>query len=90
MCDDVIVNARRYRPDAYDFIARQQAIHLLDPPGVGKTHLAIALGILAVKAGHAVYFTTLSDLIASLTNSGKRKKFIGPITLRESSTAVDH
>jgi len=51
------------------FIARQQAIHLLGPPGVGKTHLAIALGILAVKAGHAVYFTTLTDLIASLTKA---------------------
>lgn len=51
------------------FIACQQAIHLLGPPGVGKTHLVIALGILAVKAGYAVYFTTLSDLIASLTKA---------------------
>ena len=38
-------------------------------PGVGKTHLATALGILAVKAGHGVYFTTLTELIASLSKA---------------------
>ena len=29
------------------------------PPGVGKTHLAIALGIKAVEAGYSVLFLTL-------------------------------
>ena len=51
------------------FIERNQTIHVLGPPVVGKTHLATALGILAVKAGHGVYFTTLADLIASLTKA---------------------
>ena len=51
------------------FIERNQTIHVLGPPGVGKTHLAIALGILAVKAGHGVYFTTLTELIASLSKA---------------------
>jgi len=36
---------------------------------VGKTHLATALGILAIKGGHGVYFTKLADLIASLTKA---------------------
>ena len=51
------------------FIDRHQNVHLLGPPGVGKTHLATAFGIMAVKAGHAVYFTTLTDLISSLTKA---------------------
>ena len=36
----------------------------IGPPGVGKTHLAIALGQLAIDAGHRVYYTTAADLAA--------------------------
>ena len=28
----------------------------LGPPGVGKTHLAIALGVLTAELGHRIYF----------------------------------
>lgn len=48
------------------FIERSEVIHFLGPPGTGKSHLAIALGIEAVKAGNSVYFCTLAELIASL------------------------
>ena len=34
--------------------------------GTGKTHLAIALGVEAVKAGRSVYFVTLADLVGAL------------------------
>ena len=52
-----------------EFIERRQAVHLLGPPGTGKSHLAIALGVEAVKAAKSVYFATLADLIASLARA---------------------
>ena len=39
---------------------------LLGPPGVGKTHLAIALGREAILAGYAVQFVSATALVASL------------------------
>jgi DNA replication protein DnaC len=44
-------------------------VHLLGPPGTGKSHLAIALGVEAVKAGRSVYFVTLADLVAALAQA---------------------
>ena len=38
------------------FIDRAEAVHLLGPPGTGKSHLATALAVEAVKAGKSVYF----------------------------------
>jgi DNA replication protein DnaC len=42
---------------------------LLGPPGVGKTHLAIALGLVTCELGHRVYFTTAIDLAHKLTKA---------------------
>ncbi len=48
------------------FVDRTEVVHLLGPPGTGKSHLAIALGFEAVKAGKSVFFATLAEIIASL------------------------
>ena len=48
------------------FVERRQCVHLLGPPGTGKSHLAIALGVEAVKAGKSVYFSTLAELVDSM------------------------
>lgn len=56
------------------FVDRHEAVHFLGPPGTGKSHLATALGVEAVKAGKSVYFTTLADLIGSLARSEREGK----------------
>ncbi|MFH1218998.1 MAG: IS21-like element helper ATPase IstB [Candidatus Eisenbacteria bacterium] len=48
------------------FVERKEVVHLLGPPGTGKSHLAIALGVEAIKAGKSVYLATLAEIIASL------------------------
>ena len=49
-----------------DFVERKETVHFLGPPGTGKSHLAIALGVEAVKAGKSVYFGTLAEIVTSL------------------------
>lgn len=51
------------------FIDRAEVVHLLGPPGTGKSHLATALAVEAVKAGRSVYFATLAEIIASLAKA---------------------
>lgn len=52
-----------------DFVDRHEVVHFLGQPGCGKTHLALALGVEAVKAGRSVYFATLADLVGSLAKA---------------------
>jgi DNA replication protein DnaC len=51
------------------FVDRREVLHFLGPPGTGKSHLAVALGVEAVKAGRSVYFTTLADLVGTLARA---------------------
>lgn len=57
-----------------EFIGRRQCVHFLGPPGTGKSHLAIALGFEAVKAGKSVFFATLAELVDSLRKAEREGK----------------
>jgi len=49
-----------------DFIRKKENILFLGPPGVGKTHLAVGLGVRAVELGYSVSYTTMDELIQAL------------------------
>lgn len=51
------------------FIERAEVVHLLGPPGTGKSHLATALGVEAVRAGKRVYRATLAEIIDALSRA---------------------
>jgi DNA replication protein DnaC len=48
------------------FLAHGENVIFLGPPGVGKTHLAVALGMEAVAHAHNVYFITIPELLDEL------------------------
>ncbi len=51
------------------FIENGENLILLGPPGVGKTHLAVGLGLKAIQHGYRVLFTTAATMIATLTRA---------------------
>lgn len=51
------------------FVEAKANAALLGPPGVGKTHIAVALAVAACRAGFSVYFTTLDDMVRQLKSA---------------------
>ena len=48
---------------------------LLGPPGVGKTHLAVGLGLKAIEHGYRVLFTTAAAMLTTLTKALSEVRF---------------
>lgn len=69
------INERQIRELAtLSFIANGENVLFLGPPGVGKTHLAIALGMAAIQQATSVYFTTMVDLLGQLHRDAKEDR----------------
>jgi DNA replication protein DnaC len=49
------------------YLEHGENLLVLGPPGVGKTHLAVGLGLKAIERGYRVLFTTAATMIAKLT-----------------------
>ena len=62
-----------------DFVARCEVVHFLGPPGTGKSHLASALGVAAVKAGRSVYRCTLAELVEALGRAEREGRLLEKI-----------
>lgn len=52
-----------------DFVTARRNVVFVGPPGTGKTHLAVALGVRACQAGHRVLFATAAEWAARLADA---------------------
>ncbi|MER8221338.1 IS21-like element helper ATPase IstB [Streptomyces sp. NPDC094143] len=52
-----------------EFVTARRNVVFVGPPGTGKTHLAVALGVRACQAGHRVLFATAAEWAARLTDA---------------------
>jgi DNA replication protein DnaC len=52
-----------------EFVRKRENVIFIGPPGTGKTHLSVSIGIKALQQGYKVIFTTVSDMMSTLFES---------------------
>ena len=63
-----------------DFVAGRENVVFLGPPGTGKTHLAVGLGVRACQAGHRVAFATAAEWVARLGDAHAQGRLHAELT----------
>jgi DNA replication protein DnaC len=73
------------------FVEDKANVALLGPPGVGKTHIAVALAVAACRAGYSIYFTSLDDMVRHLKAAEDQGRLMSKLTsyLRPAVLVVD-
>lgn len=71
------------------FVERAENVLLLGPPGVGKTHIAVALAVAAIAKGHTVYFVTMQRLVDYLAEGQEPAAARMRVLLRPKLLVVD-
>ncbi|MFB6716855.1 MULTISPECIES: IS21-like element helper ATPase IstB [unclassified Streptomyces] len=73
------------------FVEAKANADLLGPPGVGKTHIAVALAVAACRAGYSIYFTSLDDMVRNLKAAEAAGRLLNKLGtyLRPSVLVVD-
>ncbi len=71
-----------------EWIDRMYNLIFLGPPGVGKSHISIALGIAAAEAGYNVSFTSMDNLMYCLKTKDISRKSKSKINRIKSSELI--
>ena len=72
-----------------DFLAGKENVVLLGPPGTGKSHLSIALGIRACLAGQRVAFRTATEWVALLADAQRQGRLDDELIRLQRDPAAD-
>ena len=70
------------------FIDNAENVMLLGPPGVDKTHLAVAIRLRAIEAGYSTLFVTAAGLIAQLEKAGRENRLDEELKRQQGLRAV--
>jgi IstB-like ATP binding protein len=76
------------------FVEKHLSTLILGPPGVGKTHIAVGIGMEALRRGYVVRYTTLDDLVRDLRKADQLGKLREKLSYyqreRERESAAAH